>query len=52
MDGDVAEVAAPVEGEVGRHTVIDRRDALYEEPHEWLRQYDRDRADALGGDDR
>lgn len=38
-DGDSAECAAPVEGEVGRSTVVGFRDALYEEPHTWLRQY-------------
>jgi hypothetical protein len=36
-DGDVAEVAAHVEGEVGRSACIERRDRLYEEPVEWLR---------------
>ena len=42
-DGDVAEVAAPVPGEVGRGAAVDRRDRLYEEPHTWLRE----RADSL-----
>lgn len=36
-DGDVAEVAAFVPGEVGRGAAVARRDALYEEPHTWLR---------------
>jgi hypothetical protein len=40
-DGDVAEVAAPVAGEVGRSAVVARRNDLYEEPSEWLRQYAR-----------
>lgn len=44
-EGDVAEVAAPVQGERGRDSVVARRDALYEEPHTWLR----DRARDLGG---
>lgn len=38
-DGDVAEVAAHAPGEVGRSNVIAARDALYEEPNEWLRAY-------------
>jgi len=38
-DGDCAESAAPVSGEVGRSVAVARRDALYEEPHEWLRAY-------------
>ena len=38
-DGDLAEVAAHVPGEVGRSNVVAARDALYEEPHEWLRAY-------------
>lgn len=38
-DGDVAAVAAPVSGEVGRSAVVRKRDALYEEPHEWLREW-------------
>lgn len=38
-EGDIAEVAAPVPGEVGRSAVVSRRDALYEEPVEWLREY-------------
>lgn len=38
-DGDVAEVAAHVPGEVGRSAAVARRDALYEEPHVWLREY-------------
>lgn len=37
--GDVAEVAAPVEGEVGRQEVIDARDELYEDPFEWVEGY-------------
>lgn len=37
--GDVAEVAAPVEGEVGRQEVIDARDELYEDPLGWVEGY-------------
>ena len=36
-NGDVAEVAAPVPGETGRASAVAKRDALYEEPHTWLR---------------
>ena len=39
--GDVAESAAYVPGETGRGAAIDRRDALHEEPHEWLKTYAR-----------
>ncbi len=45
-DGDCAESAAPVSGEVGRSVAVARRDALYEEPHEWLRAYATRLADA------
>ena len=45
-EGDVAEVAAPVPGEVGRSAVVSRRDCLYEDPVEWLRTY---AADQVGG---
>lgn len=38
-DGDVAEVAAPVEGEVGRAACVERRDFLLEDPVDWLRAY-------------
>lgn len=38
-EGDSAEAAAPVPGEVGRSTVVGRGDALYEEPDTWLREY-------------
>lgn len=38
-DGDVAEVAATVPGEVGRSTCIDRRDAIYDDPAGWVRNY-------------
>lgn len=37
--GDVAEVAAPVEGSVGRPEAISNRDSLYEEPSYWLRAH-------------
>jgi len=37
-DGDAAEAAAPVPGERGRGAVVDRRDALYEDPAAWLRR--------------
>lgn len=40
--GDVAEVAAPVQGESGRAAAVDGRDSLYEDPVAWLR--------ALAGD--
>ena len=36
-NGDVAEVAAPVEGEVGRAAAASKRDQLYEEPVEWIK---------------
>lgn len=39
LGGDIAEVAAPVEGEVGRASAVERRDRLYEEPDVWLREY-------------
>lgn len=39
--GDFAETAALVPGETGRGAAIDRRDALHEEPHEWLKTYAR-----------
>lgn len=35
--GDVAEVAAPVEGGVGRPEAISQRDEIYEDPAGWLR---------------
>jgi hypothetical protein len=48
-DGDVAEVAAPVEGEVGRASAVERRDRLYEEPYTWLREYAADLRRVLDG---
>lgn len=36
--GDRAEVMAPVEGEKGRAEVVESRDALYEDPAEWMRE--------------
>ena len=36
-DGDVAEVAGYVPGEVGRASAVQGRDSLYEEPDQWLR---------------
>lgn len=45
LAGDLAESAGHVEGETGRAEVIAERDAIYEEPHTWLRQY----AAAWGG---
>ena len=44
--GDVAESAAYVDGETGRAGAVDARDSLYEEPHEWVRNY----AKLLGGE--
>ncbi len=38
-EGDCADLAAPVPGEVGRATVAARRNDLYEEPATWLREY-------------
>lgn len=35
---DIAECAAPVEGETGRQSVIDKWETICEEPAEWLRQ--------------
>lgn len=35
--GDIAEVAAPVEGESGRGSAVANRDELYEDPAGWLR---------------
>jgi len=35
--GDVAEVAAPVEGSVGRSEAVAARDDIYEDPAAWLR---------------
>lgn len=35
--GDVAEVAAPVEGESGRSEAVSARDSLLEDPSGWLR---------------
>lgn len=35
--GDVAEVAAPVEGQTGREAAMHARDALHEEPGAWIR---------------
>lgn len=35
---DVAECAAPVEGETGRQAVIDNWESIIEEPAEWLRE--------------
>lgn len=43
--GDIAECAAPVEGEQGREACIESRDALYEDPAGWLRN----QADELSG---
>ena len=45
--GDVAEVAAPVEGEQGRASAVQSRDDIYEDPAGWLRSM----ADALEQDD-
>lgn len=36
--GDIAEVAAPVEGEQGRATAVQSRDDFYEDPAGWLRR--------------
>jgi len=36
--GDVAEVAAPVEGESGRAEAVAQRDEIYEDPAGWLRK--------------
>jgi len=35
--GDIAEVAAPVEGEQGRASAVQSRDDIYEDPAGWLR---------------
>ena len=35
---DIAECAAPVEGETGRQAVIEKWESIIEEPAEWLRQ--------------
>lgn len=35
---DIAECAAPVEGETGRQAVIDNWESIIEEPAEWLRE--------------
>lgn len=35
---DVAECAAPVEGETGRQAVIEKWESIIEEPAEWLRE--------------
>jgi len=35
--GDIAEVAAPVDGEVGRAEAVSQRDEIYEDPAAWLR---------------
>ncbi|MGO4298272.1 hypothetical protein [Glutamicibacter sp. MCAF14] len=35
---DIAECAAPVEGEAGRQSVIDKWETICEEPAEWLRE--------------
>lgn len=50
-NGDVAEVAAHVPGEVGRSACVERRDRLYEEPVEWLREYAATRVTSSGGSD-
>jgi len=36
--GDIAEVAAPVEGESGRSEAVAARDEVYEDPAGWLRK--------------
>lgn len=36
-NADIAECAAPVEGEVGRQAVIDSCEAMHEDPGWWLR---------------
>jgi len=36
-DGDVADLAGYVPGEVGRASAVQGRDSLYEEPDQWLR---------------
>ncbi len=41
--GDIAECAAPVEGEQGRWQAVESRDEAYEDPAGWLRK----RADEL-----
>jgi hypothetical protein len=35
--GDIAECAAPVEGESGRYEAVQSRDLAQEDPAEWLR---------------
>jgi len=35
--GDIAEVAAPVEGEQGRTSAVQSRDDIYNDPAGWLR---------------
>jgi hypothetical protein len=36
--GDVADVAAPVEGESGRAAAVEARDEIYNDPAGWLRE--------------
>ena len=45
--GDIAECAAPVEGEQGRWQAVASRDEAYEDPAGWLRK----RADEIESED-
>lgn len=46
--GDIAECAAPVEGEQGRAAAVSQRDEIYNDPAGWLRSM----ADGLEQEDK